>query len=70
MPPDFRAPAGQIGVATAKLPAHVERSQADTLERDGIEPNADLAFNGTNSIDAGNAAQTLQTTNHYVLDEP
>ena len=42
---DLGPPASEIDVAAAQLAAYVERRQADALQPDGIEPDANFALN-------------------------
>ena len=43
---------GEIGIAAAKLAADIERSQADALQPERIEPHPDLALDAANAVDA------------------
>src|SRR6516165_3972368 len=67
---NFRAPAGEIGIADAQLVADIDRSDADTLQRDRIETDLDLALDTADAVDAGDAANTLELADDHVLHEP
>ena len=67
---DLGAAAGEIDVAAAQLPADVERGQADGLQPDRIEADADFALDRADQFDAADAAHALQRADDDILDEP
>src|SRR5262249_60183579 len=68
-PADPGPPAGEIDVAAAKLAADIERGQSDPLQPNRIESHPDLPPDAADALDAGDAADPLQLTDDYVLDE-